>query len=568
MNSQQTNARHDAANNLAEIDTPPVITVIGKESVGKTQLLATLTGSPGDASNFRGSTVTCDEYAWNDQILIDTPGIIRESDAVTTQLALASLNREECVLLVVQATHLDEDLADLLPLVVGKRTAIIISFWDKVAQTAAAEAAVEQLRRTLNVPVVTVDSRRLNECERQNIQRAMDDAATVGAAELSWRSGWRIEPRPGILEHRWFGPALALLLLIAPAMLAVQLANNFAGLADPIVREWLSAWVTAIQSWPESISLVKAVLVGDYGLFTMGPLLFVWAAPTVVLFAVLIGLYKASGLVDRINAALHSLVRPLGISGRDVTRIVMGFGCNVPAVISTRSCSSCSRGACISAIAFGSACSYQLPATLAVFGAVGAPWLAIPFLSYLLVTTIVYMRITSSASARSALNRLLIERRTFMQLPTLRALWREVRSTLRQFFLQAMPTFVLIASLASVLHWCGVLGWLAQGIAPLMGLFRLPGEAALPIVMASIRKDGILLFAASSDATALAFPLSHAQVLTGTYLAGVLLPCLVTVLTIAREQSWLFAAKLLARQLLAAVVFTLVLAWGVAQLLP
>ncbi len=392
MNAHELRATPDADGQLAVIDTPSVVIVIGKESVGKTQLLATLTGTPGDASNFRGSTVTCDEYAWNEQILIDTPGIIRESDAVTTQLALASLDQEERVLLVVQATHLDEDLADLLPLVVGKRTAIIISFWDKVAQTAAAAAAIQQLRRTLRVPFLTVDSRRLNDAEREQIEQALDDAAVIRTAEINWRSGWRIEPRPGMLEHRWFGPALALLLLIAPAILAVQLANNFAGLADPIVREWLNAWVTAIQSWPESVSLVKAVLVGDYGLFTMGPLLFVWAAPTVVLFAVLIGLYKASGLVDRINAALHPLVRPLGIAGRDATRIVMGFGCHVPAVISTRSCSSCSRGACISAIAFGSACSYQLPATLAVFGAVEAPWLAIPFLSYLLVTTIVYMR--------------------------------------------------------------------------------------------------------------------------------------------------------------------------------
>jgi Fe2+ transport system protein B len=49
-------------------------------------------------------------------------------------------------------------------------------------------------------------------------------------------------------------------------------------------------------------------------------------------------------------------------------------GCNVPAVISTRGCSSCSRGTCISAIAFGSACSYQFGATLGVFSAAELPY--------------------------------------------------------------------------------------------------------------------------------------------------------------------------------------------------
>lgn len=46
------------------------------------------------------------------------------------------------------------------------------------------------------------------------------------------------------------------------------------------------------------------------------------------------------------------------------------------------------------------------------------------------------------------------------------------------------------------------------------------------------------------------------------YLAGVLLPCLVTVLTITRERSARLAARIVTRQAGAAVAFTLLLAWG------
>jgi Fe2+ transport system protein B len=46
------------------------------------------------------------------------------------------------------------------------------------------------------------------------------------------------------------------------------------------------------------------------------------------------------------------------------------------------------------------------------------------------------------------------------------------------------------------------------------------------------------------------------------YLAGVLLPCLLTALTIAREQSLKFALGLMVRQATAAIIFTLILAWG------
>lgn len=91
-----------------------------------------------------------------------------------------------------------------------------------------------------------------------------------------------------------------------------------------------------------------------------------------------------------------------------------------------------------------------------------------------------------------------------------------------------------------------------------MGAFGLPAEAALPVVLASVRKDGIALLAADSAGMA---ALSPVQVLVAVYLAGVLLPCLVTAITVAREVSVRFVAKLLARQAAAAIGFALVVAW-------
>jgi Fe2+ transport system protein B len=91
-----------------------------------------------------------------------------------------------------------------------------------------------------------------------------------------------------------------------------------------------------------------------------------------------------------------------------------------------------------------------------------------------------------------------------------------------------------------------------------MALFGLPSEAALPVVLASVRKDGLLLLARHDLATSM----SALQLLTAVYLAGVLLPCLVTVITISRERSARLAARIVTRQATAAVAFTLLLAWA------
>jgi len=287
--------------------------------------------------------------------------------------------------------------------------------------------------------------------------------------------------------------------------------------------------------------------------------------PTVLLFSGILGAYKASGLVERINIALHPLVRPFGLSGRDVVRVMMGFGCNVPAVISTRSCSSCSRGSAISAIAFGAACSYQLPATLAVLSSAAvatgysATGMSLIFLTYLLVSTLIYLRLTSSPQSRSSLNVLVTPRRPFMQWPTAGPLWREARGIIRQFFVQALPIFVLICLTASLLTQLGILKASSKILAPMMWAINLPADAALPVILASIRKDGIILLAAHEGS---AIPMTASQALTGVYLAGVALPCLVTALTIGRETGWLPTGRLLLRQAFFAVIFSLILAWG------
>jgi len=294
----------------------------------------------------------------------------------------------------------------------------------------------------------------------------------------------------------------------------------------------------------------------------MGPFLFVWAGPTMLIFAMILGVYKNTGIVTRMTVSLHPIMRQIGLSGRDLIRVVMGFGCNVPAVVNTRSCSDCTRCSTISAISFGSACSYQFPATLAVFAAVGMGWLVGPYLAVLAVTTFIYVGVIAPAEARQSTT--VVDRRTFLSWPDPKAVAREAWSAIREFFVKALPVFVVITFVAAALDRLGVIDALGSVLGPAMSLFNLPADTALTVVLASIRKDGIALLTADGASTAAT--LSPVQVLVVVYLAGVLLPCLVTAFTVAREVSARWALKMMARQAAAAVTFAAVIAWSGALL--
>ena len=564
---------HDSTNRSEPTDSETVV-VVGKESVGKSELVSSLTGDRPTSGNFRGTTTRSERYVTEEYEFVDTPGIMLDADTEATRDALDELTDEETVMLVVPATDVDSDLEDLLPLVEDHLGAVVVTFWDKVDEQTETRRALEQLSADIGVPVVPVDA--------LNVERPMTDGGTAATgagravdgysrimAALEQpgvfpdaareRIGRRIEPPKTVFEWPVVGPAVSLLLLLFPAGVAVWFANSLADELDPIVGAAFEPLVGAAATLPEPLAVL---LTNDYGLLSMGPFLFVWAGPTMLIFAVILGVYKNTGLVTRMTVSLHPMMRQIGLSGRDLIRVVMGFGCNVPAVVNTRSCSDCTRCTTISAISFGSACSYQFPATLAVFAAVGMGWLVGPYLAVLAATTFIYVGLIAPAEARQSTT--VVDRRTFLSWPDPKAVAREAYSALREFFVKALPIFVVITFVAAALDRLGVIDTLGSVLGPAMNLFNLPADAALTIVLASIRKDGIALLTADGASTAAA--LSPVQVLVAVYLAGVLLPCLVTAFTVAREVSARWALKMMARQAVAAVGFAIVIAWSGALL--
>lgn len=536
------------------------VVVFGFERVGKSSLLAALSG----ASEFSGSTLDCQSFLEDSTEWVDTPGFITDSDARTVADAVAVVNASDTVLLVLRADRAVEELEQLVPLLKNQRVTIVLTHRDRLlAPGANGQRLAGIWSRRLGVPVMLLDCRQFEALELASLRVGIAAAKPLSSDAVKSLPRFVVLPQGQVrrVMERLIGwPPLSFVLLFGPAWIAVTLANRLADrLYDPLfaVLEGPLAWLNGLPC------LVAAMLAGDYGVVAMFPFLLLYALPTIVMFAGLLAIYKSTGLIDRLSYGLHPWLRPFGMDGRDLVRVVMGFGCNVPAILATRCCSSCSRGACVSAISFGSACSYQLPATLAVFAATGYVWLSPIYLLVVALTTLVYLRLTVSRAQRAAKGRLRQPTLRNIQRPSLRVIGQEIRESFGDFCRMALPIFVGICLIAGVLQWSGALAVLTELAAPLMVLFRLPPEAVLAVVLGAVRKDGLAIGLLDGEWNALKVPMdAPLQVLTAVYLAGVFLPCLVTLFTVVREMRLGFALKMVSRQAGFAVLFSLLIAWG------
>lgn len=542
----------------------PSVLVLGLESVGKSSLLSSLTGRFAESSALAGTTLRCERYPDDIWDWVDTPGIVTESDAPTVRDALEALDAAETVLVMLRAYRASEELSALLPMLGNRKVAVVLSFRDRLTSSESElhEGLLASWREKLGVPVELLDSRSPDPTDLAKVR-----AAVMQAKPLTPISPTALPVFTKAKPRSWsetlervvgFAP-LSLLLLFGPAWIAVTQANALADRLYDSVGTLIGPMLEWLNELPAPLA---AALAGDYGVVAMFSFLLLYALPTILIFTVLIAIYKSTGLIDRLSYGLHPWLKPFGLGGRDLVRVVMGFGCNVPAVVATRSCSSCSRGTCVSAISFGSACSYQLPATLAVFAAAGLVWLGPIYLAVLAVTTLVYLRLTTPRVLRQAQNKMLLPALGNLRAPDWKAVLRESLQSLRDFAVMALPIFIGICVVAGLLQWSGLLAWMTRLLAPVMALFNLPPEAALAVVLGSVRKDGLAIGLLDGDWNALKVALeTPVQVLTAVYLAGVLLPCLVTVLAVAREMRPRFALKMVGRQAMFAALFALGIAW-------
>jgi ferrous iron transport protein B len=232
---------------------------------------------------------------------------------------------------------------------------------------------------------------------------------------------------------------------------------------------------------------LRGLFVGDYGVLTLGVRYAVAIIlPIVGAFFLFFSVLEDSGYFPRLALLVDRVFKRIGLSGRAVIPMVLGFACGTMATMVTRTLET-RRERVLSTLLLALAipCSAQLGVMVAILAGNGA---ALSVLALVLAGVFLLVGWLAAQVMPG------VPPVFHMELPPLRVprvgnVVTKTASRMQWYFMEVLPLFLL----ASVILWIGDLTGLLQaalrGLTPVVALLGLPAETAQPFLFGFFRRD-------------------------------------------------------------------------------
>lgn len=342
----------------------------------------------------------------------------------------------------------------------------------------------------------------------------------------------------------WGLPVLALVLYGMYWFVGVFGAGTLVGLLEEdLFSGIVNPWVTAAIERLIPIPFLVDMLVGEYGLWTMGMTYAVaLLLPIVTTFFIAFGVLEDSGYLPRLAVLTNKIFRMLGLNGKAVLPMVLGLGCVTMATLTTRILTSKrDRLLVIFLLALAIPCSAQLGVVLGMLSAISASAALIWF--GLMIGVLLLVGWLAAKLLPGERTPLVVELPP-LRLPVLSNVVMKTLARLEWYVKEAVPLFLIGTLLLFVLDKIHVLPWLIQAGEPLVtGWLGLPAEASSAFLLGFLRRD----FAATGlFAMQETIGLTNLQVLVAIVTITLFVPCIASTFMIIKERGVKTTAAMLA----------------------
>ncbi len=314
------------------------ILLVGSPNAGKSTLFNTLTRGHSKVGNWHGVTVGVSERSLRlhgrNYTLCDLPGIYSVQGMSGEELLAKDyiLKESDALLLfVAECSSLDRALPLLYALGPNKRCALVLT---KKRMFTRSEGQVDEKRLSekLHIPVLCSEGKR-----RQELLEELEGVlSSFSSPKICDLKGVYRPPREGLtrteklfLSSGFLVPFFAVLLMFAFALAFAPM------MLGDMMKRGVTSFFAFCSEKCEGISspvlksfLRKGVFAGLGSVLSLLPQI-------AVLYLCLI-LLEESGLISRLAYLTDPFFSKIGLNGKAVFSLLMGFGCTAVAVLTTR----------------------------------------------------------------------------------------------------------------------------------------------------------------------------------------------------------------------------------------
>lgn len=353
-----------------------------------------------------------------------------------------------------------------------------------------------------------------------------------------------LDPRAGI-------PLLLLLLglvfgfiVVVGGFLAEILGEYYHLAADPLLLE-AAKHGTEVGTFANGISWAIEGLLGI-------------VIPYIFTFYIILGLLEDSGYLARVVTLLDGFTHRIGLHGRAVIPMIVGFGCNVPGIMATRVLEARRERIILTAIiVIAVPCSAQtaiILGTVGRFSGIGYALLLYGILLGLIIMVgyVLNKRLPSETTA-------LVLEIPDMRAPALGPVLQKTWFRMKEFFVIAFPLLLVGSVVLGFLMEYNLLDPLVEPLSPFtLGFLGLPPIVIIAFFFGVLRKEmalELLLVLFGTTYIGLGTVLTPLQLFTFALIMAIYMPCLGTLAAMKGEFGWKSTAKV--------TVFSVVVAFGI-----
>ena len=343
-----------------------------------------------------------------------------------------------------------------------------------------------------------------------------------GEHRLQWRD--RLDD---VLLH----PILGYVALVIILFIFFQFVYLFGSLIENPLIIFFDNLNNQLARWLANSSFLTYILGGVLQGISGGVAI---VLPYLTPFLLGLGLLEDIGYLPRVAFLMDALMHRLGLHGKAIVPFILGYGCNVPAIMSTRILEDKRDRYVAAALSTLVPCAARLAVVFGLVAFYLGPNLAlIIYLFNLFVIALTARLLTKVLPEQSP--GLILEIPVY-RMPTVKSLVSKAWFRIREFIVEAWPVLIAGSVVLALLNYFDLARIFNILLAPLSWLLGLPQEVGVPLIFGILRKElSLIMLHQALGGVELKDVLTATQMVTFSVFVVFYIPCLATLLVIRKE---------------------------------